>query len=369
MAATAVDPRVAEQHGAAMLAFAANAHSSEHAAGVAAQEALEEAGKALLESLDAAPRDLLFTPGASPALWLAVEDCIARATNHVPRIAVSQAEHPSLLAILRQAERDGRIALELLQVDQNAVVLTGDVEQAVARRPDLLCVMAANNEIGTVTNIEPIVDLARANGVRLLVDASQAAGKMDLGAVSQADMLVVSGTKIYGPRRSGALIGTLCSPAQDRANTMFGSPDVPAAIALAYAMKLRTAERHVDEARIKAGRDKLEARLLEDVPGLVVNGASAPRLSGALHVSTPHLPGDAVVARLWARVAVSTGAACQSGSPAPSHVLRAMGLAEWVAEGAVRIGIGRFNDDDELAEAAGLLVEALRPISAERKYA
>ncbi len=369
MAATPIDVRVADHHRAAMIAHPANAHSSEHSAGVAAKEAIEQAGSDIIDALGGAPRPLCFTPGASAALWLAVEDCIARARGKMPSIAASATEHPALLGALGQAEREGRITLELLPVDDKGLPRLDSIEAALKRGIDLLCTMAANNEVGTISDMMAIRSLARAAGVRHLVDASQAAGKGDMAAAFEADLVVISGAKIYGPRRAGALIGALHSRADERAHDLFGSPDAPAAMALAFALQLRARESDEDEALIQLMRDGLEARLIASVPGLVVNGVGALRLAGSLHISSPHIPGDAVVSRLWGELAVSTGAACQSGAQTPSHVLTAMGLAEWARDGAVRIGIGRFNSVDEIQRAGDLLVPALNAQAPARRVA
>lgn len=369
MAATPVDPRVAERHRAAMVENPANAHSSEHSLGVDAQNTIDKASATLTSALGCDEREITFTPGASAALWLAVEDAIGRVTGRLARIAATETEHPALLGALRRAEREGRIALAMIAVDEHGAPRLDAVEQVLGRGADLLCTMAANNEIGTITDMPSVAALARNHGVRHLVDASQSAGRTENSGVFDADLVVVSGTKAYGPRRVGALLGRLSGHAARLAHDVFGSPDVPAAVALAYAMSLRATEREADERRLAEMRDVLQLQLVDAVPGLQVNGSPVARLAGSLHVSTPHIPGEAAVARLWGRVALSTGAACQSGVPGPSHVLSAMALPEWAKEGAVRIGIGRFNSEDEVAQAGGLIAAALNADAPARRYA
>jgi cysteine desulfurase len=182
-------------------------------------------------------------------------------------------------------------------------------------------------------------------------------------------LVVISGAKIYGPRRAGALIGRVGKPARELAHDLFGSPDTASAIALSLALELRTRERQTDEPRLARMRDALQALLEEEVPGVRINGSIQARLSGSLHVSTPHLPGEAVVAQLHGRVAISTGAACQSGTLGPSHVLQAMGLPEWACEGAVRIGLGRFNSEEDLEQAGRLIASALAAGAPRRRVA
>lgn len=366
MAATPIDPRVAEHHRAAMLDVGGNPHSTEHKAGADAQAALDHAASSVLKTLDSEADDVTFTPGASPALWLAVEDAIARSAGRPARIAATAVEHPSLLAALRRAERGGRASLVFVPVDQTAAPRLDALEDVLADGVDLLCTMAANNEVGTVTDLASVGELAARHGARHLVDASQAAGRIDMADAVLADLLVVSGAKIYGPRRTGALIGRITSQTAGLAHEVFGSPDVPSAMALAHALELRSIEGLADERRIAAMRDRMQARLIERVPGLTVNGNTAAKLPGSLHVSTPHVSGEAAVSQLWGKVAVSTGAACQSGVPGPSHVLSAMNVPEWVRDGAVRIGVGRFNTDAEIEEATDAIARALTSVPARK---
>ncbi len=367
LAATPIDPRVAERHGFAMLAAPGNAHSSEHAAGVQAKRALDDAAEALLHALGSDAADVTFTPGASPALWLAIEDTIARTGKRVPRIATTAVEHPALLSALHRAERDGRVHLTVIPVNGMGEPQVEAIECALNDGADLICTMAVNNEVGTVTDFETIREVIARSGARHLVDASQAAGRIEMNHVMAADLVVVSGAKLYGPRRVGALIGSLTSSAAALAHDVFGSPDVPAA--LAFAAQLRAEESGEDEARLLLMRDALQAHLLDAVEGLRINGNLDQRLAGSLHVSTPHVPGDIAVSRLWGRVAVSTGAACQSGVLGPSHVLTAMGLPDWAREGAVRIGLGKMNTEQEVEAAGVLIAAALSSAEPIRRYA
>lgn len=359
MAATPIDPRVSRVHHEALTAHPGNARSSEHEVGVRAQRAIEAAEELLLRAIGSWAEEVTFTPGASAALWLAVEDAIGRAAGRPARIAATAVEHPALLAALGRAERANRVHLIIIGVDSSASPRLDELKTALEDGVDLVCTMAANNEVGTVTDLSSVSAMVATSGTRHLVDASQAAGRVDVGSAASADLMVVSGAKIYGPRRAAALIGPLTLNARELAHDLFGSPDVPSAVALSEAMRLRVAEREADEARLARMRDHLQRHLVMSVPGLRVNGIDGLRLAGSLHVSTPHVPGDLAVSRLWGLVAVSTGAACRSGVPGPSHVLAAMDMPDWARDGAVRIGLGRFNTDDEVDEAAGLIASAL----------
>ncbi|SFD76895.1 cysteine desulfurase [Salipiger profundus] len=353
----------------AMVRYPGNAHSGEHAFGEDAHRAMEGAADTLLRALGTEAEDVIFTPGASAALWLAVEDIVARTIGRRAHVAATAVEHPALLSALRRAEGEGRLRLTIVDVDETAEPRADALEKALSQGVDLVCTMAANNEVGTISNLVSIGALVRKHGARHLIDASQAAGRIEMSAASTADLVVVSGAKVYGPRRAGALVGELSNHAAKLAHDVFGSPDAPTAVALALAMEIRGAEWQDDERRLAGMRDALQDRLVAAVPDLRVNGALGSRLAGSLHVSTPHLPGEAAVARLWGKVAVSTGAACQSGAPGPSHVLSAMGFPDWVKEGAVRIGVGRFNTEAEIEEAGELISTALGAAKPSRRSA
>lgn len=364
LAATPVDPRIAEYHAAMMLALPANAHSGEHSHGAEAGEAVNLAAEDVAAFVGSRPADIHFTPGASSAIWVALEDALNRIVGRPARVLVSAAEHPSLIAHLHHAVGTGRAEAVFLPVDRTGAPQIENLAAALSEGSDLVCAMAANNEVGTVTDLAPIVALARNAGSRLLVDASQAAGRVPLIDATMADYLILSGAKMYGPRRVGVLVGQITDSTATLAKAMFGSPDAPGASAMAMACRLRAAEMIDDEARLAVMRDRLQSFLIDNVPGLVVNGSQSSRLAGSLHVSAPGIPGEAVVARLWDQITLSTGAACQSGVPGPSHVLSAMGISEWVADGAVRIGLGRFNTEAEVERAAALIAAAMTPAKA-----
>ena len=263
------------------------------------------------------------------------------------------------------AARRGAANATIIPVDERGQIDKCALEGAVGRGVDLLCIMAANNEVGTVTAFDEVFRITARTATRCLVDASQACGRIALDAIgANAHYIVLSGSKMYGPRRTGALIGSLGCGASSKASSLFGSPDAASASAMAMACTLRAEEGQADEARIAHMRDALERRLLADVPGLAVNGDRHRRLAGSLNVSAPYIQGEAVVARLWADVALSTGAACQSGAPGPSHVLTALGLPEWRRDGAIRIGVGKFNTEEEIDLAGDFIVQAVEDVAA-----
>lgn len=360
LAQTPVDLRVTERHAATSLALQGNSKSGEHAAGHQARSTLDFARSEVARFVGRETDDVLFTPSASSALWLALRNQIACNRSRPLRVVASAIEHSAMLEHLAAAERQGEAEVQLCPVERDGRLDMQVLSRLCHAGVDLVCVMAANNETGVILPVKEATNLAHEVGARVLVDASQAAGKLPIRAtLADVDLIVLSGAKLYGPRGVGVLAGPISRTARDLGPSVFGTLDAAAASAMALACSLRESEAEADELRIASLRDELQAALLARVPGLVVNGVSAARIAGALHVSSPNITGRAVVARLWGRIDVSTGAASRTGAPGPSHVLSAMQVEDWVAEGAVRICVGKFNDAGELATAADLFAEAM----------
>ena len=226
--------------------------------------------------------------------------------------------------------------------------------------------MAANNEVGTIYPIGSVAARARDHGAATLVDATQAAGRLDIRAREWGiEYLAISAHKLYGPKGVGALVAPgINDDGVDLVLGHDGTPNVPGIAGFGEACRLRRLEMADDEPRIAALRNRLEGALRAAVPTLVINGDRQQRLSHNLHVSIPGLPNGAIVARLRRLVALSTGAACASGTDAPSHVLRAMGLPNDVQEGALRIGLGKFNTAAEIDQAASHIINAILAVGA-----
>ena len=372
LAATPIDPRVVAVYAETALNLRGNPNSAEHASGHQAETMLLESAASVGRFIGHQADDMMFTPSASSALWIAVQDAISRGGSRRIRVVATAVEHPSLLRQLVEADEQGRITLTLLPVSGLGQPDPDALRRMCRERVDLVCVMAVNNEIGTISPIGDFLDIAQEHGARTLVDASQAAGRIAMtNQLTRADHVVINGSKMYGPRGIGVLAGAVSRRTRDGLHSLFGTADAAAAAAMAAACVLRASEMGVDEVRIAKQRDALQELLLEHVPGLIVNGDLEHRLAGVLHVSAPAVGGEALVARLWGKVDLSTGAACQSGVAGPSHVLRAMKVAGWISEGAVRMCVGKFNDDDEIAEAGALIASTMQVIAASsvRRYA
>jgi cysteine desulfurase len=255
-------------------------------------------------------------------------------------------------------------------IDRQGRLDLADIEQVCRSGVSLLCVMAANNEIGNIYPILEIGKIAQTYNIPFLCDASQAVGKIPINfAASNITYLAISAHKLYGPKGSGALVvrkGMHLEPiifgGGHQKGMRSGTLNVPGIVGLGEACHLRQLEMATDEAKIAHLRDKLESLLLEKIPGLMINGDRTSRLSGNLHISIPGIPNHAIIARVRHQLAISTGAACSSGVETPSHVLTALGLPSELIEGSLRIGLGKFTTESDITKAAELLTNAVAQV-------
>jgi len=349
-----------------------NASSVDHTFGDEAERAVTAAQGHIAALVGTTPRNVIFTSGATESANLAIIGFAAarrRESAATPlRIALSAVEHHAVRETCLELARAGFAKLTWLPVDCAARVELGAVEAACRAGVDLLCLMAANNEVGTIYPLEEVGRIAREHGAHLFSDAAQAVGKIPLRFDDwRLSLLSLSAHKLYGPKGVGALIVSPDAPIEpimhgggQQRGLRPGTVNVPGIAALGEACKLRTAEMADDESAVATKRDHLQMLLTDAISELVVNGDLRNRLAGNLHVSVPDVPNGAVVARLRHRVALSTGSACSSGIEAPSHVLSAMNLPESLVSGALRISLGKFTSEDDITTAAAAIVDAVR---------
>ncbi|MFO7030464.1 aminotransferase [Limnospira fusiformis CCALA 023] len=370
-ATTTVDPRVAEKMLHYMTVEFGNASSIDHIYGDRAQKAVSQAARQVAELVGASPREIIFTSGATESINLAIQGSIINHKSpYLPTMAVSPVEHPAVLDTGQALVKQGLIDITYLSVDQQGKIDLASVHKVCQDGVSLLCMMAANNEIGTIYPMAEIAKIAQAHQVPFLCDGSQAVGKIPINFEEWGiTYLAISGHKLYGPKGVGALVARKGYPLKPilfggghQGGIRSGTLNVPGIVGLGEACRLRGLEMAEDEAKIANLRDKLQDLLLDKIPGLVINGDINHRLSGNLHISIPDVPNSAIIARVRDRLAISTGAACSSGVEAPSHVLRAIALSPNAMEGALRIGIGKFTTESEIDRAAEILGGAIGTI-------
>jgi cysteine desulfurase len=369
-ATTPTDPRVASLLLQYLTEEFGNASSTDHEYGDRAEAAVKQAAKHLANLVGASPREIIWTSGATESINLAIQGSLSPHPEKPHRIALLPLEHKAVLDTCQALEKRGWAELIYLKVDENGRIDLDFLEQVCDRGLSLLCIMAANNEIGNIYPIQAIGQIAQSCQVPFLCDGSQAVGKIPINFEEWGiTYLAISAHKLYAAKGVGALVvrkGYQIEPlifgGGHQEGMRSGTLNVPGIVGLGEACRLRSMEMVEDEQAIEAKRDWLQQLLLDKIPNLVVNGDMANRLAGNLHISVPGAPNSAIVARVRSKLAISTGSACTSGVEAPSYVLRGIGLSNELIEGALRIGLGKFTTDDDVKRAAEILSTAVRQV-------
>ncbi len=379
-ATTPVDPRVLERMAPYWGESFGNPHSSDHAVGWQADKAVHEAALSVSALIGADADELIFTSGATEANNLALLGLARRAPNSRRRILVSAIEHKCVLAAARAlSEREG-FSVGTVPVDCNGYVNLGALEQLLDETVLVLSVMAVNNEIGTIQEIPRIAEMLVAHGILLHCDAAQAPCVMDVSDLAlHADLVSLSGHKMYGPQGIGALyirrdlqerIEPLIYGGGQQEGLRSGTVPMPLCVGMGAAAEFFTGPEAVEERnRVALQRDSF-LRLLQRGPvPLAVNGPVGDRRhSGNANVRFDGYNAQDILGALQPWLAASTGAACASGIPEPSHVLRALGLTETQSGASIRFSFGRFTTDDEVARSAHLVLEALDSLASARTF-
>ena len=365
---TPVDPRVAEKVMYYMTNNFGNANSVDHNYGDAAAKAVKRARQQVAELINASAKEIIFTSGATESINLAIQGHIQQ--NSRCKIIVSPVEHKAVLDTVQALAKKGLVEIIWLKVNSQAQIDLEHLEKVCSHGASLLCIMGANNEVGTIYPIENIGLIAKKYDIPFLCDASQAVGKIPINFQKWGiTYLAISGHKFYAPKGIGALaikkgyhLQPIIYGGGHQQGIRSGTLNVSGIAGLGKAGELRRLEMEADEKAIAILRDKLQHSLQSKIPDLVVNGDLNNRLSGNLHISIPGIPSSAIIARVRTLLAISTGASCSSGTMAPSHVLQAMQLPQNIIEGALRIGIGKYTTKEEIEKASFLLINAVNEI-------
>lgn len=368
-ATTRVDPLVLD----AMLPFLGDAHgnpSSVHLFGSEARDAVEGARRSVARLLNTTAHRIAFTGGGSEADNLALKGVALAYAEKGRHIITSAIEHPAVLNACKFLASQGW-NITYLPVDSSGLVRPDDLEQAMTPATALVSVMLANNETGAIQPIADLAAIAHRHGALFHTDAVQAAGKLplDVGALG-VDLLSLSAHKMHGPKGVGALyvrkgvrLEPLIHGGGQESGLRAGTENVPGIAGFGKACELAQA-RLPEMARVQELRDSLQAGILRLMPGARVNGHLVNRLPNTLNVTLPRLRGESVVLHMSRLgVALSSGSACKSGSPDPSHALLAMGLSPEDAHCALRFSLAH----DSTEAGVELAIECLDRIIRESR--
>jgi cysteine desulfurase len=369
-ATTPVDPRVL----AAMRPWweenFANPGSVEHAMGRAAEEAVEQARTLIAELIGAEAREIVLTSGATEANNLAIKGAARFAASQGSerrRIVTVATEHKCVLESVRDLAAEGFEPV-ILPVDGNGLLDPATLRAAVDGRTLLVSVMAVNNEIGVIQDLAVLAAIAREAGALFHTDAAQAAGRIPLDVEEiRADLLSLSGHKVYGPKGIGALyvrrrprvrLAPLFSGGGQERGLRSGTLPAPLVVGFGEACRIAAIEGMLDAGRIAGQRDRFLEALRAAVPGVAINAPGAPRVAGNASIAFPGRVSAQAIMAAAPMLCVSTGSACSSAEVEPSHVLKAIGLDESRARATLRIGIGRFTSPADVDQAAAMLGKA-----------
>jgi len=365
---TPVDPRVFEAMAPWFTEKFGNAASRSHSFGWEAAEAVKRARKQVAALIGAAPDEIVFTSGATESDNLAIKGVAEALRVRGNHIITAAAEHRAVLDSCKRLEQQG-FEVTYLPVDGHGRLDPDSVRHAHQSQTILVSVMLANNEVGTIQPIAEIGRIAHERGALFHTDAVQAAGKVPIHVDEMnIDLLSLSAHKMYGPKGVGALyvrrknapvpLTPLMDGGGHEGGLRSGTLNVPGIVGFGAACLIAAKEMPLESERLRRLRNRLAERLRAGLDEIQVNGHPTERLPNNLNVSFGYVDGEALLVGL-SDVAVSTGAACTSAKLEPSHVLRAMGVSEELAQGSLRFGLGRFNTEEEVEYVAGRVIETV----------
>jgi len=361
--------QVADAVRVAMIPYLETAHgnpSSIHGVGRDAREALEKARRQVARLINTQPRRIIFTGGGSEADNLALKGVAFTQRDRGNHIITTNIEHPAVLSTCQFLEKLG-YKVTYLEVDGDGWLPPDRLREAITGDTILVSVMMANNEVGTILPIRELCAIARQRGVLFHTDAVQAVGKVKVDVEELGvDILSISGHKFQAPKgigaqyvKKGVALEPLIHGGKQESGLRAGTENVPAIVGLGRAAELALHTLR-DSEKIKVLRDKLEAGIRRLVPEARLNGHPERRLPNTLNLTLPGLRGESLVLALDQHgISLSSGSACKSGSPEPTHVLMAMGRSEEEAHCAVRFSLSHRTTEEDIDETVSALAQVL----------
>jgi cysteine desulfurase len=365
-ATTPCDPRVLEVMLPWFTEKFGNAASNSHQYGWEAAEAVKIGREQVASLIGADPKEIIFTSGATESDNLALKGVYELLSGKGNHIITVQTEHKAVLDTCLELEKKGA-SISYLGVNREGFINPDELEAAITNRTILIAVMYANNETGVIQPISKIAAIAKKHGIFFFTDATQAVGKLPVDVRQDGiDLMSLSAHKIYGPKGVGALYMRKKNPrvrliaqingGNHEMGMRSGTLNVPGIVGFGKACELAAANLATESISIASLRDYLEGTLLK-LRGCVRNGPPVNRLPQVANLRFANTRATDLMIHLNKHVAVSSGSACSSVSPEPSHVLIAMGLTEEEAHSSIRISLGRFTTKEELDYTIGKIRE------------
>jgi cysteine desulfurase len=357
-ATTALDPRVLEAMMPYFIEKFGNAASRNHCFGWEAEEAVDRARHQMAALINAKPKEIIFTSGATESDNLAIKGVVEFYKEKGNHVITCVTEHKAVLDSCRAIERQARAVVTYLRVDKYGMVDPDDLRDAITDKTVLITIMYANNEIGTIQPIAEIGKIAKEKGVVFHCDATQGVGKVPVDVEKCGiDLLSMSAHKIYGPKGIGALyvrskgprvrLSPIIDGGGHERGMRSGTLNVTGIVGFGAACEFAAKEMPEESRRLAELRNKLQAGIFERLDEVYLNGHPTERLPGNLNLSFAYVEGESLLMGIN-DVAVSSGSACTSATLEPSYVIRSLGVDEELAHSSIRFGLGRFNTEQEV---------------------
>ncbi len=370
-ATTPLDPLVLDAMMPYLTERFGNASSLDHQYGYEASVAVDDARAKVAKLVGARHDEIIFTSGATESDNLALVGAMERFRGNRNHLITCVTEHKAVLDTARHLESIGK-NVTYMSVDEFGDVNLGDLEETITDETVMISVMVANNEVGTIADVKKIGKIAHKHGVLFHTDAAQAAGHIPLNVKEMSiDLMSFSAHKMYGPKGIGALYVRGIRPrvgldpilhggGQER-NMRPGTYNVPSIVGFGRAAEIANNEMDKEQTRFADWSTKIVNELGK--VGALLNGHPEHRLKHNINVCFPGIEGKAIINSVSKYLAISAGSACTTQTVEPSHVLMAMGLGEERAHSSIRLGLGRFNTDEEIDYAINKIVSQTAMIS------
>lgn len=369
-ATTPTDPRVVETMLPYFYEIPGNAASRNHPFGWQAEEAVEYAREQIAGLIDADPKEIIFTSGATESDNLAIKGVFEMYASKGNHIITLTTEHKAVLDACKKVEKMGG-EVTYLPVQNDGLVDLNALEAAITSKTILISVMWANNETGVIQPMKEIGDICKKHGVLFMSDATQAVGKIPVHPKEVGvHVMAFTSHKMYGPKGVGALFVNRKNPRVKVTAQMdggghergmrSGTLNVPGIVGFGKAAEIAKAEMASDAARLSALRDKLENAFLNTLEEVYINGNTQHRMPHVSNISFKHVEGEGLMMTFNQNIAVSSGSACTSASLEPSYVLVALGLGDDLAHSSIRFSLGRFTTEEDVNDTIKMVSEGVQ---------
>ena len=362
---TKTDPRVLEKMMPYFIDKFGNSSTSSHKYGWEASDAIENSREKISKVLNCSTDELIFTSGATESNNLA----ICGLKNNNLNIITSNIEHKAVLDICESIDNKKQGKIKIAQCDSEGIIHHSYIKNLLDDSTLLVSIMHVNNEIGTIQPIKKIGELCKKNDVIFHVDAAQSFGKIPIDVKDMnIDLLSISSHKIYGPKGIGALyinnkinkkINPIIWGGGQEKGFRPGTLPTPLIVGFGEASEISNKEMAMESKKILSMRQKITKKIINAFSDTVINGSLKHRISGNINLTFPFLNGMSIINSI-PEIAISNGSACTSSSSKPSHVLTAIGHNKKNCISSCRIGIGRFNNNQEIDIAAEAIIKAIK---------